>query len=306
MLRNYFLLGLSMFFCACNKESVFSDNDDMSVKLLVKVGANSLSKTVTDTDGSVSFYDNDKIGMFVESVDEPFLWTFYDNFWKAEKKVEWENRTDDFEFLAYYPCVQTEGILRTSIPMPDLSVQTGNINDIGEKDFLVGKCVTSYSDNNGIVSFSGENSFTHVFSLLHLNIVNENQLQSFAMESCTFSGEGIVTSHVYSFDSTHGGMKKVGVDEVSVLQINNLSSLSSITVLVNPVVMEEPLKFTLKYTLEGKKYEASTNLVKNFAAGSFNKITLRIVDGELSMIGNQVHDWNVIMLEDIVLIGSSM
>ena len=305
MIRNFLLLGFSLVFCACNNESVFSDGD-MAVKLLAQIGSTQLSKTVTDTDGSVSFYDNDKVGMFVENVENPFLWTYKNNIWEAEKSVEWENRSDDFEFLAYYPCEYTEGVLRTSVPMPDLSVQTGNIDDIGKKDFLVGRCVTSYSDNNGIVSFAGENSFIHVFSLLHLNIVNENRSQSFVMESCTFSGEGIVTPYVYSFDSSSPGMKKSGTEEVSVLQIEDLSSLSSVTVLVNPVVMDEPLKFTLRYTVDGHKYEASAGLVKSLTAGSFNKLTLRLVDGELSMIGNEVRDWNVIMLEDIVLIGTSM
>lgn len=305
MIREFFLSGLSLFFCACNSESGLPDTD-MSVKLLVQIGSNPLSRTVTETDGSVSFYDEDKVGMFVENVENPVLWTYRNNIWEAEKNVEWENRSDDFEFLAYYPCSQTEGVIRTSVPMPDLAVQTGNIDDIGEKDFLVGRCVTSYSANNGVVSFAGENAFTHVFSLLHLNIINEDQSQSFIMESCTFSGEGIVTPYVYSFDSSSSGMIKAGTEEVSELQIDDLSSLSSITVLINPVVMEEPLRFTLRYTVDGKKYEASANLVKNFTAGSFNKLTLRLVDGELSMTGNEVLDWNVIMLEDIVLIGTSM
>ena len=187
-----------------------------------------------------------------------------------------------------------------------ISVQTGDIDDIGTKDFLVGKCTTSYSDDNGVVSFSGTNAFKHVYSLLHINIVNDEAEQSFKMVGCSFLGEGIVTPHVYSFDSASEGMKKSGEDEKSILEIADLSSLteSAITVLLNPVSLETPLGFTLNYTNGEKEYEASVNIGNNFAAGSFSKITLRLVDGKLTMTGNKVEYWNVITLDEIVITGT--
>lgn len=308
-----YLLGFSIFLAACSNETL-SLNEDLSVKLFVEVGSNQnqqqKSRTVTDADGHVTFSTNDKVGMFIQNQENPVLWTYDGASWNPEKTIVWENRADDFDFQAYYPCEETAQVTRTSVPMPDLSVQTGKLGDIGSKDFLVGKCTTSYSEYNGVVSFSGTNAFKHVYSLLHINIVNDEAEQSFKMVGCSFLGEGIVTPHVYSFDSASEGMKKSGEDEKSILEIADLSSLteSAITVLLNPVSLEIPLSFTLNYTNggEGYEYEASVDIGKEFLAGSFSKITLRLVDGKLTMTGNEVEDWNVITLEDIVITGTPM
>ena len=304
-----YLLGTTLFLSACSNDTL-SLNEDLSIKLFIEVGSNPkpVSKTVTNIDGSVSFSENDKVGLFIPNQETPVLWTYNGTLWNSEDKVVWENRVDDFEFLAYYPCETTAEVTRTSVPMPDLSVQTGDIDDIGSKDFLVGKCTTSYSVGNGVVSFSGDNAFKHVYSLLHINIVNEEAAQSFSMKKCSFSGVGIVTPHVYSFDSASEGMKKSGEEEKSTLEIADLSSLSesAVTVLLNPVSLEIPLSFTLNYTNggEGYEYEASVNIGKEFLAGSFSKITLRLVDGKLTMTGNEVENWNVITLDEIVITGT--
>lgn len=306
-----YLLGFSIFLAACSNETL-SLNEDLSVKLFVEVGSNQnqqqKSRTVTDADGHVTFSTNDKVGMFIQNQENPVLWTYDGASWNPEKTIVWENRADDFDFQAYYPCEETAQVTRTSVPMPDLSVQIGKLGDIGSKDFLVGKCTTSYSDYNGVVSFSGTNAFKHVYSLLHINIVNDEAEQSFKMVGCSFLGEGIVTPHVYSFDSASEGMKKSGEDEKSILEIADLSSLteSAITVLLNPVSLEIPLSFTLNYTNggEGYEYEASVDIGKEFLAGSFSKITLRLVDGKLTMTGNEVEDWNVITLDEIVITGT--
>ena len=191
-----YLLGFSIFLAACSNETL-SLNEDLSVKLFVEVGSNQnqqqKSRTVTDADGHVTFSTNDKVGMFIQNQENPVLWTYDGASWNPEKTIVWENRADDFDFQAYYPCEETAQVTRTSVPMPDLSVQTGKLGDIGSKDFLVGKCTTSYSDYNGVVSFSGTNAFKHVYSLLHINIVNDEAEQSFKMVGCSFLGEGIVT-----------------------------------------------------------------------------------------------------------------
>lgn len=305
-----YLLGASLFLSACSNDTL-SLNEDLPVKLFIEVGSNQnqqqKSRTVTDADGHVTFSTNDKVGMFIQNQENPVLWTYDGASWNPEKTIVWENLADDFDFQAYYPCEETAQVTRTSVPMPDLSVQTGKLGDIGSKDFLVGKCTTSYSDNNGVVSFSGTNAFKHVYSLLHINIVNEETAQSFSMNECSFSGEGIVTPHVYSFDSASEGMNKSGEGEISTLKIADLSSLSesAITVLLNPVTLTTPLSFTLNYTNGGKDYEASVNIGSNFAAGTFSKITLKFVDGKLTMTGNEVEDWNVITLDEIVITGTS-
>lgn len=288
---------------SCYNETELPDTG-LSVELYVEVGGKSSSKTATGTDGSVTFTGGDRIGMFTEGREDPVVWTFVNSRWSNTESVKWSDRTGCFEFLAYYPCLESSGATRISVPMPDLSEQSGDISDIGEKDFLVGRCLSSYSDNNGVVSFSGENSFSHVFSLLYLNIVNEDSESEVTLSECEFSGDGIVTPHVYSFESS--SMEKSGGVEKSVLQIKDLSSLSGIAVLINPVSLDTPLRFTLLYIRDGRKYQASASLGNDFPAATFSKVTLRIVGGNLVMTGCEVRDWNFVTLDDIVLIGSSM
>lgn len=302
MKKNFLAIGLILALCSCGNETILSD--DLSVKLFVEVGAQPLSKTLTEADGDVTFVNNDKVGLFTEGRENPVLWTYLESAWTSSENVKWDNRTDDFEFYAYYPCEQVSGVTRTSVPMPDLSVQSGNINDIGKNDFLVGSCVSSYSDNSGVVSFSDENSFSHVYSLLYLNIVTGDEGSGVSFSECTFSGTGIVTPHTYSLDISDGGMKKSGDEEKSELKITGLSSVSPIAVLINPVSLEEPLRFTLKYTRDGMMYEASAGLGNSFGSGSLNKITLKIVDGKLLVSGNDVLDWNIVTLDEIILDGS--
>lgn len=304
MIERYILPVLFLLFCvSCDKQSE-SPEDDMAVKLFVEVGGKSQTKTVTETDGTVTFSGGDKLGMFVLPGNTPVMWSYQDSRWVSSESVKWENRTDDFEFLAYYPCDEVSGVTPDAVPMPDLSGQSGSLDDIGEKDFLVGRVVASYADNNGTVSFSGDNSLKHVYSLLYLSVVGDDLSNPLTITGCTFTGKGIVTPHTYSFDSASGGMIASGSPGGDVLTIEDLPS-HDIAVLINPVSLDSSLSFTIRYIRSGQEYEAGASLGTDFSGGSFHKITLRLVDGKLIMTGNEVSDWNVITLDDIVLVGTS-
>lgn len=305
MIEKYFLPVLLSLSCgSCYKESLSSD-EKMEISLFVEVGDKSSTKTVTDTDGTVTFSEGDKIGMFAFSERIPLQWSYQNSRWVSSESVKWENRTDDFEFLVYYPYQEIADVTYESVPMPDLSEQSGRLKDIGDKDFLVGRATVSYADNNGTVSFSGENSMKHVYALLYLNVVGDDSSNPVDITGCTFTGEGIVAPHTYSFDSSSGGMIASGDSDGDVLTIDDLSS-HDIAVLINPVSLDSPLCFTIRYIRNGQEYEAKANLGTDFSGGNFHKITLRLVDGKLIMTGNEVSNWNVITLDDIVLVGTSV
>lgn len=81
-------------------------------------------------------------------------------------------------FWPINPCNEVSGVTPDAVPMPDLSEQSGSLENIGDKDFLVGRVVASYADNNGTVSFSGDNSLEHVYSLLYLSVVGDDLIES--------------------------------------------------------------------------------------------------------------------------------
>ena len=86
------------------------------------------------------------------------MWKFDGSNWNTSSNVSWKNKEDRFDFCAFYPCTDNNNIFRDGILMPDLSSQSGRMSDIGKKDFLVARCTASYNDNDGVVSFSGNNS----------------------------------------------------------------------------------------------------------------------------------------------------
>ena len=257
MKKTIFTLVAVFTLSSCNDEKI-EFRQDLPVGLYVEVGETKLSKTVTDIDGYVTFSVNDQIGLFVPERSTPVVWKYENSDWTTSETVFWKNRTDDFEFHAYYPCDEVSGVTLSSVPMPDLTMQTGSLAEIGKYDFLAGSCTTSYSTNNGLVTFVKDNSLKHVYSLLYLNI---NGLSS--------------------------------ADDMEI----------TIAVLINPVTLNVPLNFTLEYNKGGLGYEASADLGKSFAGGSFNRITLILVDEKLQMSGIEVDNWNVITLDDVYLIG---
>ena len=291
MKKTVFTLVAVFTLSSCNDEKI-EFRQDLPVELYVEVGETKLSKTVTDIDGHVTFSGNDQIGLFVPERSTPVVWKYENSDWTTSETVFWKNRTDDFEFHAYYPCDEVSGVTLSSVPMPNLTIQTGSLAEIGKYDFLAGSCTTSYSTNNGLVTF--------------LNINGLSSADDMEITGCKFSGEGIVTPHVYSFESA--GMVKSGVDIKSNLDISGLSYTVTgdpytIAVLINPVTLNVPLNFTLEYNKGGLGYEASADLGKSFAGGSFNRITLILVDEKLQMSGIEVDKWNVITLDDVYLIG---
>lgn len=305
MKKTIFTLLAVFTLSSCNDEKI-EFRQDLPVGLYVEVGETKLSKTVTDIDGYVTFSGNDQIGLFVPERSTPVVWKYENSDWTTSETVFWKNRTDDFEFHAYYPCDEVSGVTLSSVPMPDLTMQTGSLAEIGKYDFLAGSCTTSYSTNNGLVTFVKDNSLKHVYSLLYLNINGLSSADDMEITGCKFSGEGIVTPHVYSFESA--GMVRSGNDIKSDLDISGLSYTVTgdpytIAVLINPVTLNVPLNFTLEYNKGGLVYEASADLGKSFAGGSFNNISLILVDEKLQMSGIEVDKWNVITLDDVYLIG---
>ena len=132
--------------------------DEAVMSLQASVSSPVISRTVTDAeDASTDFETGDRIGFFMPGEDSPVEWTLGSDGWTSETPLVWENKVDEFEFCAYYPCTE-ETAVRTAIPMPDLSAQKGDFSELGTYDFLAARRVTGYSENAGAVSFVGERS----------------------------------------------------------------------------------------------------------------------------------------------------
>lgn len=302
------VLAMTLALCSCSKveESGFEKS---LVRLEVEVGNDVHSRTSTGDDGKTIFVDKDCIGLFMKENNTASVWTYDGSTWTANTEVTWENKFDKFEFLAYYPCT-SDNVSRDGIMMPDLSSQTGKLSDIGKHDFLKGRCKVSYKDNEGMVSFSGENSFSHVYSLLYLSIANNGgESGKVDITGCKFEGEGIATNNKFVFGDDTGtdrmvdaGSAVVSTIDIKYGQTVQLNKKHTLAVLINPVQLDTPLMFTLSYKDGELQKTATIKLEQNFTSGSLYKYNLGWKKGSLSLSGNEVKDWNVVNGDIIFLL----
>ena len=290
---------------ACQQnECLESDVSDASLRLEAEVATSVNSRTATSQDGKVTFEENDQIGFYMPQAAESGLWTYSGGSWNSSVAYEWKDKVNDYTFCAYYPYQQSAP--RTNIPMPDLSKQNGDLDQIGKYDFLASRCTTNFSAKNGVVSFTGSEAMKHIYALVSVTVKKEEVNEDVTIADMNFEAPGLFTSHEYHFGAAleEDGMTANG-ESVDLLSLQNLSASVPTEgynriVVVNPVQLEQPVNFSIKYNRDQINYTASTTaLGRELKQGHFYKLTLRLKKSGLIVEGNTVEDWNIIPLDDI-------
>ncbi len=280
------------------------------MSLQASVSNLSLSRTVTDAaDAATTFEAGDEIGFFMPEEDAPVKWTLTGDGWQSETPLVWEDKVNEFEFCAYYPYSE-ESAVRTAIPMPDLSAQTGEFSALGEFDFLAARCTSGYKTNSGAVSFTGAYAFRHVYSLLSITVKKDRAEENVSISKAVLKGSGLFSRTSYRFGETSEADGIVAAadaspaDELSLAYDVPAEVASetgySLTLLCNPSVLEENSEFSISYMRDGISYTATTDkLGKEFQAGTYNKYTLKLTKEGLVLIGQEIVGWNEEVIPDI-------
>ncbi len=301
-------VGLSLVFAACqnqkNTETLSETNAPL--RMQATVSSVNLSRTTSDIDGTTQFVEGDKIGLFMPKEDESVCWSYVSGTgWKSETTLMWPNQRDTFSFCAYYPYEETA--TRSAIPMPDLSAQTGTLENIGTYDFLVAKRTCGFTDDNGNVSFTDDYAFGHKYSLVLITLLKNSEDATTTINSAEFNGTNAFGKYTYSFADTEGVTAVSGKekDELSLTVNKSITDVDNVTiaVLTNPSDTERTLNFAISYTRDGIAYTAKTSSIKRtFASGVCYKYKIRIEKEQLSVVGSAVSDWTLEELdEDIVV-----
>lgn len=288
---------LCILLCPSCRQNECVNEDNLSLSMQAAVEGASQGRTVTETSGKTSFVTEDKVGFFMpEQIENAVKWSYTGSGWTSDTPLYWPNQTDDFEFCAFYP--YAEGAERSHIPMPDLSTQTGALEELGAYDFLAARCVTNYEAENGVVAFRGESSFKHIYSLIMVTLKKDAADKTMTLKTIKFEGKNIVAPHSYCFESEGKDHMQIeeGVVKKDVLELVKEVSVSeegyARTLLINPSVLESPLHFSITYERDGKSYTAMTDKMGNtFESGKIYKYTIRVKKETLEIIGNEITDW---------------
>lgn len=293
------------FFAACQQEDVDGNFENLPLSIEANIGNSSgmpVGRYVGNEPNLATFGSGDAIGLMVN--EGSFVkWTYADSKWSPTgNAVYWKDKDSDHQFYAFYPYESKEGMSLTNVPMPDLLGQDGSMVEVAKRDFLVTAKTQAYG-SNGVVSFTKANGapFTHVSSLIQINIKGNGDLKNATITGVSIEGEGITTLSSYSFDNGNVNLDTDpdnASDELLAEGLNRQMNSTDQTFyfIVNAgTVFLSDVDLTIAYASATKKYKAKLQGLgadtEKFVGGNQYSYTLKISDGVLTMTGNEIKEW---------------
>ena len=296
-------------------DGIANEGERLPMYIKASIGKSEVgSRYFVETPNSLSFYDGDEIGLSVN--DGAFVqWTYSDGRWDVVPAVNWNDKSSEHTFAAFYPFAT--GASKGYVPMPDLSGQDGTMASVASRDFLVSTKTQTYG-TNGIVSFTGDDAFKHVSSLVSITLKGEGDLVGAKVSEISISGEHILTPSTYSFEVANDNAVTLNVaKQVDLLEVLPSYTMTSegITyyfVLNSGTVELADVTLCIQYEKGGKEYNAQliglgTNTVTKFESGKQYSYALKVAGGVLVVTGNEIAPWgNGLTMDDIVINGSEV
>ena len=294
-----------LFFTACQQEDVDGNFEKFPVSIEANIGDSSgepVGRYVGDEPNGAAFASGDAIGLMVN--EGSFVkWTYDGSKWSPTgNAVYWKDKDSDHQFYAFYPYESKEGMSLMNVPMPDLSIQDGSISSLAEHDFLVTTKTQAYG-SNGVVSFTKDENapFTHVSSLIQINIKGNGDLKNATITGISIVGEDITTLSSYSFDNGNVNLDTNPDNASDELlaeglnrQVNSTDQTFYFIVNAGTVSLSD-VDLTIAYASATKKYKAKLQGLgantEEFVRGKQYSYTLKISDGVLTMTGNEIKEW---------------
>lgn len=303
--------GLMALLTGCQEsECVEEESEKLPMSIEARIDESGAASRSVDKPGKSEFSSNDVIGLFVDGQAVAKWKKNESGSWSTTPAAYWPDKTESHNFYAFYPFELNAS--KSSVPMPDLTGQTGKAEDLAKYDFLVATAMQAYNTNSGVVSFTGNNAFQHVSSLITLKIDGSGDLSSSTINGISLTGTNIVTSSTYSFENSSVSVSES--DSKKTLAVSGLSDavsnggLTYYFILNSKTVTRSGVELVLDYTTGSDKYKArKTGLgdeSSHYESGKRYDYTLRITDGVLSISGGEIADWTSGgYLDDIVING---
>ena len=294
-----------LFFTACQQEDVDGNFENLPVSIEANIGNSSgepVGRYVGDEPNQAAFATGDEIGLMVN--EGSFVkWTCDGSKWSPTgNAVYWKDKVSDHQFYAFYPYESKEGMSLTNVPMPDLLGQDGSMVEVAKRDFLVTTKTQAYG-SDGVVSFTKDENapFTHVSSLIQINIKGNGDLKNATITGISIVGEDITTLSSYSFDNGNVNLDTNPDNASDELlaeglnrQVNSTDQTFYFIVNAGTVSLSD-VDLTIAYASATKKYKAKLqglgDSTEEFVGGNQYSYTSKISDGVLTMTGNEIKEW---------------
>ena len=286
------------FFVACQQAEVENPKaDDLRMSIVASIkGQQEMtdSRYEINQSGVPVFKKGEAIGVFFDG-ESVVKWTYLNPAWSPSRDVFWPDRVDSHVIRAFSPYI--DGVTSyNAIPMPLLTSQTGTMEDVIARDFLVTDVNQTYGED-GVVSFKGADAFTHVSSMLQLTLTGDGDLSASTLKRISITCNDIVTKSTYSF--TDGVILDKEQSNSLDLSLNHEVKGTGVTYyfIVNAKdgTKDNPDEATLTIVYErgGTTYEATLEQFagNDFAEGVCQQYTLSIKDGVLLITGADITDW---------------
>ena len=289
-----------LFLASCESHDMqnVTENIETSVlKIEASIVSNETSRASSSV-GKTSFEDGESIGLFAFGEESVTKWTYTSGSWVAETEMNWPSKTIEYTFCAFYP--YTESAELTNVSMPDLTTQDGTFAD--EYDFIVATNTCSYSGTSGgTVSFTDENAFKHVYSMLTLTFTN-NTGEDLTLGTTTVNLEGIMTQLHYNFENEAAESDDDGttLSEITFTSDESINSSGTLSLdfLTNAVSFEDEsdggvLSVNVAYSYDdATSYTASAEAsITSLEAGTHYTLYLSIAKNGVTISGYEIDGW---------------
>ena len=206
MKRQFIILAafVSIVLVGCQEsEGELEVKEEYPVSIEASISEAGDSRYAGSTPNAASFANGDNIGLAYkvgnDAVNGFVKWNFNGNNWTSSNTMSWKNLGENHTFYAFYPYGDDGGDATLGqVKMPVLTGQDGTMASVAARDFLVATKTMKYS-NGGVVSFTGDDAFGHVSSLVVLTLKNKANLASATISRISLIGTDLVASTTYSF-----------------------------------------------------------------------------------------------------------
>ena len=313
MKRNYFIHLTSLFFVvfsSCQKadDSITIENDKLPMSVIARIGdVKPATARYAGTLNNATFIEGDAIGIFMDG-GNVIKWTLSSIKWEPATATYWPETDVSYTFKAFYPYEDEVTYSYSNIPMPSLLEQDGTFDGIVSRDFLVASTTQNYG-TSGTVVFQGEGkAFNHVSALVHLTILDSDDLADATLTGISIEGGNIVAPSSYSFETSSVTLSpNSNSDLLSTTLTQEMDKDQDYYFVLNAKSTESNnVKLSIQYTTNGKDYIAESNSFSNniFTSGKQHNFTVNIKDKQLSITEATINPWTDSEKTDNIIINN--